>query len=118
MENAEEGGILELACGKGKTIISLETIARLGLWAMVVVNTTSLLKQWADAAYEFLGYEAGIIQQDVVQWRPLTIAMIHTLATGRFHTAEELKHYGAVFFDEAHHLAAPTFNQVCPLFYG
>ncbi|MCA8939509.1 MAG: hypothetical protein KDB07_06865, partial [Planctomycetes bacterium] len=88
------------------------------LWAMVVVNTTSLLKQWADAAYESLGYEAGIIQQDVVQWRPLTIAMIHTLATGRFHTAEELKHYGAVFFDEAHHLAAPTFNQVCPLFYG
>lgn len=117
MENSE-GGILELACGKGKTVIALETIARLKTWSIVVVNTTSLMNQWIGAAEKFLGYTPGIIQQDKVEWKPLTIAMLQTLSADRFQDAKELQNYGAVFFDEAHHLSAPTFNRACPLFHG
>jgi superfamily II DNA or RNA helicase len=84
------------------------------------------MEQWQERIGEFLelraGEKLGIIQGTINDWqRPITLAMIHTLAL----RADEgqlppgfTKHFGVVFFDEVHHLAAPLFVKTAPLVHG
>src|SRR5208282_1369644 len=43
------GGVLQLACGKGKTVVALDLIARRAVPAIIVLDTTQLMHQWTDA---------------------------------------------------------------------
>ena len=116
------GGILNLSCGKGKTVIALWLAAQLQVPFLVVVNNTSLIQQWEERIQEHLQFtgKIGRIQRDTFNWeQPCALAMIHTLA---FHAdtwpAEFQRHWGLIFYDEIHHLAAPLFSRTAPLFYG
>ena len=116
-------GILNLACGKGKTVLALKKIAQRGVPAIVIVNNEGLIDQWRDRALEFLGLredQIGVVQGAKVQWdRPLVLAMIHTLANRAADLPMEIRQrFGTVVFDEVHHLAASTFLKTAPLFYG
>jgi superfamily II DNA or RNA helicase len=117
------GGILNLACGKGKTVLALKKIAYEGWQACVVVGQEHLIGQWKAEAINKLGLpeEAiGIVQQKQAQWdKPIVLAMLHTLSN----RAEELplqirEGIGTVIFDECHHLSAPYFLKSVPIFYG
>ena len=127
-----ENGILNLACGRGKTRLALKKIAQAGVPTLVVVPDSGILEQWRESIYgdpatgvtpslEFDG-ELGIIQGPVFNWaRPLTLALITTLAlrAKAGNIPEELKHFmGLVVFDETHLLGAPVFSLCAPLFYG
>jgi superfamily II DNA or RNA helicase len=110
-------GILSLACGKGKTVISISAWADLGVPGLVVVHTNELRNQWRERILEFTSLrkeDVGIYQGDKADWKkPITIAMVHTLAQRA--QAEELPegfetHFGVVIYDEVHHLGAPYFN--------
>ena len=119
-------GVLNLACGKGKTVLALKKVAQRNHPAIVIVNNTGLLDQWVDRAQEFLGLgksDIGIVQQKRREWdKPLVIAMIHTLA--RLADQEDgipqgvRQRYGTVIFDEVHHLSASTFIKTAAVFYG
>ena len=116
------GGILNLGCGHGKTVVALWLIAKLKVPALIVVNNTSLVTQWRERIEEHLQYEGGVgqVQGDLFDWRhPITIGMIHTLA---FHAdtwpANFRRNWGITIYDEIHHLAAPLFSRTAPLFYG
>jgi superfamily II DNA or RNA helicase len=123
--NDSSGGVLNLACGKGKTVLALKKIASRGYHAVVLVNNAGLLEQWIDRAKEFLGLtddEIGIVQGAKEDWdKPLVIAMIHTLAkraaSGKVLLPTRLK-FGTIVFDEVHHLSAATFLRTAGLFYG
>lgn len=118
-------GILSLACGKGKTVISISAWCDLGVPALVVVHTKELRDQWIERLIEFTSLrreDIGIYQGQVADWKkPITIAMIHTLAQRS--QAGELPdgfehHFGVVIYDEVHHLGAPYFNTTASLGHG
>jgi len=116
-------GILNLACGRGKTVLALKKIAYEGKPAAIVVDKTALLEQWKLEATKHLGIkerDIGIIQEDRFEWdRPFVIASIHSLVN-RVKAGEVpwamREHFGIVVFDEVHHLSAPTFILTAPLF--
>lgn len=119
---AARGGILQLACGKGKTIIALEAIARLGVPVLIVVDNTQLLYQWQKSIEEFLEVPGGVglIQEQTFDWKKwVVMGTYQTLARRAATMPEEVKRwFGAIFWDEAHHVNAPTFSKSADLFYG
>lgn len=121
-----QNGILNLAPGRGKTVLALAHAVTTGCPALVVVHNTYLMEQWQERIAQFLtlpaGARVGIIQESTFDWKqPIAVAMIHTLANlARKGTLppEFFTHFGIVYYDEVHHLAAPFFVTTAPLFLG
>jgi superfamily II DNA or RNA helicase len=121
------GGILNLACGKGKTFLALKQAEYLGCPLLVVVHNTFLMNQWVNEAIPRHvelrpNQRVGIIQGDKFEWKhPISVAMIHTLAArvqeGEI-PPEVWNHFGMVVFDEVHHLSAPLFVTTAPVIQG
>jgi superfamily II DNA or RNA helicase len=121
------GGILNLACGKGKTFLALKHASDLGCPLLVVVHNSYLLNQWIDEAIPkhviLPGEEkVGLVQGQHFDWkRPITVAMIQTLASriedGRL-PPEFSQYFGMVVYDEVHHLSAPVFATTAPAISG
>lgn len=116
------GGVLQLACGLGKTVVALDYIARRSVPAIIVVDTTQLMKQWRDEIELHLDIPngVGLIQGDVFDWKkPLVLATYHSLAARAPQMNEEVRRwFGTAVWDEAHHVAAPMFSRSADLFYG
>lgn len=116
------GGILQLACGKGKTVVALELAATLRIPTLIVVDTTQLVDQWQRAIHDFLDVPGGVgmIGDGQFDWNhPIVIATYHTLARLAATMPEEVRrHFGLIIWDEAHHVAAPTFARSADLFSG
>lgn len=116
------GGVLQLACGKGKTVVALEKIAQGRVPALVLVDNTNLLEQWLDDVKEFLDVPGGVgvIGAGKFDWhKGLVLATYQTLAQRADEMPEEVRRwFGQVFWDEAHHINAPTFSKTADLFYG
>ncbi len=105
-----QGGLVA-PCGSGKTSMMLDAMARIGQPALWTCHTHELLEQTREraiAAFDIPAKEIGIIAGGKVRIGDrLTLALIQTLAKADI---EELaEHFGAIFVDEAHHLAARTF---------
>jgi len=115
-------GTLNLACGRGKTVIALKALAHFGVPAIVVLNSTFLLEQWkAEIATHLDVKSVGIVQGNDISWKghPITLAMIHTLAGRRDKWTQEFRrHFGVAVYDESHHMSAPIFVKGADLFYG
>ena len=120
-----DGGVINLACGKGKTVLGLKKLAGRGYATLVIVNNEGLIEMWADSAKKFLGVsddQIGIVKGPRADWdKPFVIAMIHTLSrrveAGTIPDEARLR-FGTIIFDEVHHLSAQTFLQTAPLFFG
>ena len=116
------GGILQLACGKGKTIIFLEYIARVQVPTLIVIDNTQLLEQWKKEIAKNLDVPGGVglIQGPVFDWqKPIVLTTYQTLAQRADAFPEEARRwFGLVGWDEGHHIAAPTFCRSADLFYG
>jgi superfamily II DNA or RNA helicase len=121
----EDGsGILELACGKGKTVIALHAAQAVGLHTVVFVNEEGLARQWKTRILEHTDLredQIGWIQGDKWDWegKPITIALIQTVCS----RIEEIPaglidQTGIVIYDEVHILGAPWFSQTAGMFKG
>jgi superfamily II DNA or RNA helicase len=121
-----KSGLLNLACGKGKTVMALKLIADRKVPALVVVNNTTLIDQWQDRITQHLGDipgGVGVIQGPPASWdwegRGICVAMIHSLALHSDSIPNGMSRYfGLVIYDEVHHLSAPLFVRTAPMFYG
>lgn len=123
---ANPNGVLNLAPGKGKTVLACKRIVDLGCPSLVVVHNSYLMQQWQERIGDFIemppGEELGIIQGKKFDWQhPVTLAMIHSLGDraedGKL-PGEFSKHFGAVFYDEGHHLSAADFVRTARLCWG
>lgn len=120
------GGILNLGCGKGKTVLALKKISELGVPSLIVVNDGVQVNHWKGEIERHLilppGEKIGEFKGKTSDWkRPVTIATVQTLAA----RAEDGEipvgfsaWFGSVWFDEVHHLAAPWFVLSAPLVAG
>lgn len=118
-------GILNLACGRGKTVIALKHMAQFHVPALVVVNNTTLIDQWEQQINRFLEVQGGvgIVQGPPSTWvwegKGVVMAMLHSLALRYSELPEGFsKYFGNIYFDEVHHLSAEVFSRACPMFYG
>lgn len=105
------------------TPTALEKIAQDQVPALVIVDNTSLFEQWMNAVQTFLDVPGGIgsIAAGVCDWegRGLVIATYHSIAANAEKYPEAMRRYfGNIFWDEAHHVNAPTFSKSVDLFYG
>lgn len=116
-----KSGILNLSCGKGKTVVALKTAATFKLPTLIVVNTAALMEQWKDEIRAHLRVDSiGTIQGPIADWRhPIVVATVQTLSNKRDQWPKEFRRYfGTVIYDECHHMAAPVFVRSADLFYG
>lgn len=116
------GGVLQLACGKGKTIIALEKIAQGKVPALILVDNTNLLEQWLGDIEEFLEVPGGVgvMASGKNDWkRGIVLSTYHTVANRAADMPEEVRRwFGQIFWDEGHHVSAPVFSKTVDLFYG
>lgn len=121
LSGSEQDKILTLACGKGKTVVSLHAAAEGHRFPLlIVVHTNALLDQWRKRISEFYKIpleEVGHIQGKTVRWRGcrVAVAMLHSLVLKKYES-EFYTYWRQVVFDEAHRLGADMFSKASTLF--
>lgn len=130
--SANNNGILNLGCGKGKTKLALKKIAQRGVPTLVVVPDGGILEQWKESVLGnaakglppgllFEG-ELGLIQGPIFNWaKPLTLAFVTTLWKRIEEGAipeEMFRYFGLIVYDEVHQIGAPKFSLTATPFYG
>lgn len=102
-------GCVVLPTGAGKTLLACQMMAEVARSVMVVVPTLDLMEQWAQVVLEHFGLKAGL-------WgggrRELADVTIITYDSALRVVGEHGHRFGLVIFDECHHLAAPTYQQI------
>jgi hypothetical protein len=102
----KDNGLLQLACGKGKTCLALHKIAHEGRNALIIVNQKTILSQWEGAINQFLEFDGciGRVQGAPEKWdwrHPIVIGMLHSLARHPDAVTPEMRRwFGIVIWDE------------------
>ena len=117
------GGILNLGCGYGKTVISCYFIGIWGRKTAILVDKVNLIHQWKDELLTHLDItedQIGVVQGKKWDWeKDIVLCSLHTLARRGDDVPEGFyESFGLAVFDECHHLAAKTFKSVVPRFGG
>jgi superfamily II DNA or RNA helicase len=97
-------GLLIAPTGSGKTVMLLEVARQLGQPTLWLTHRKALMTQGAKRARTFLGIEPGFIGDGQWDIKPLTFAIVNTLA--RRDIEEIKKTFGTVIIDEVHLFAA------------
>jgi superfamily II DNA or RNA helicase len=105
------GGLLEIPCGRGKTVIALKIIAELKKKTLVIVHKGFLLNQWIERIEQFLpGAKVGRIQGQTIdiEDKDIVIGMLQSLSMKEY--PETLfESFGLTIVDECHHISSEVF---------
>jgi len=107
------GGILEVPCGRGKTVLSLKLISLLKKKTLIIVHKEFLMNQWIERANEFLpGAKIGKIQGPIfdVEGKDLVIGMLQTLYD-RALPENAFDSFGLTIVDEVHRIGSEQFSK-------
>jgi superfamily II DNA or RNA helicase len=107
------GGMLVLPCGYGKTVVAIAVALAHGRRTLVVVGKQFLMSQWAAAIARFApSARIGYLWRDrvEVEGADIVLGMLHSMVQ-RTYPADALRSFGLAIFDEAHHVAAESFNR-------
>ena len=110
------GGIINLKCGGGKTVLSLRILVELNKKTMVVVHKDFLMTQWKDRIEEFIPEaKIGKIQQNTIDidGKDIILAMVQSLSMKEY-DKDIFNSFGLIIFDECHHLGAEMFSKCMP----
>ena len=105
------GGLLEIPCGRGKTVMALKILAELGVKTLVIVHKGFLLNQWIERIEQFLpGARVGRIQGQVmdIEDKDIVIGMLQSLSM-KDYPDTMFESFGLTIVDEVHHIAAEVF---------
>lgn len=107
------GGILEVPCGKGKTIMSLKIISILAAKTLILVHKEFLMNQWIDRIADFLpSARVGKIQGPTfdIENKDIVIGMIQSLYDKEYHT-NAFSSFGLTIIDEVHRIGSEQFSR-------
>lgn len=110
------GGLLELECAYGKTVIALNIIARLKAKTLVIVHKEFLMNQWIERIKQFLPTaRIGRIQGKIVdiEGKDIVLGMLQSLSMKQF-KEDTFQTFGLTIVDECHHISSEVFS--CALF--
>ena len=105
------GGLLDIYCGFGKTVLTLKLISMLKLKTLVIVHKGFLADQWVERCEEFLpGVKIGRIQGPIIdiEGKDIVIGMLQTLSMHEF-PEDQFSDFGFTVVDECHHMSAEVF---------
>ena len=107
------GGLIEVAPGEGKTVMSLKIISELKKKTLIVVHKTFLLNQWLERIQQFLpNMRIGKIQGQIVdiEDKDIVIGMLQSLSMKEY-PQDMFDSFGLAIYDEVHHLSAEVFSK-------
>jgi superfamily II DNA or RNA helicase len=107
------GGILEVPCGYGKTIMALNIVSKLSTKTLILVHKEFLMNQWIERIEEFLpGARIGKIQGPIfdIENKDIVIGMIQTLYDKEY-AANTFSSFGLTVIDEVHRIGSEQFSR-------
>lgn len=87
--------------GTGKTDVALQIMAQTATSTLVVAPVRDLMYQWHRRILGGLGYDAGVIGDNVFRVRPVSVT---TYDSAFIHMDKLGNQFGLIVFDECHHL--------------
>ena len=112
-EQKGNGGILEVPCGRGKTVMALKIISNVKKKALIIVHKEFLMNQWIERIDEFLpGAKIGKIQGPIfdVEGKDIVIGMLQTLYD-RALPEKAFDSFGLTIIDEVHRIGSEQFSK-------
>ena len=109
----EGGGLLQLRCGFGKTILALYLFSILKVKTLVIVHKEFLMTQWKERIEQFLPEaKIGTLQQSNIdiEGKDIVIGMLQSISSKKY-GPEIFSEFGMCCFDECHHLGAAVFSR-------
>ena len=107
------GGLLELPCAFGKTVLSLNIIARLKKKTLVIVNKEFLLNQWIERIAQFLpDARVGRIQgpEIDIEGKDIVLGMLQSISQ-KDYDPKVFESFGLTIIDEVHHISSEVFSR-------
>lgn len=111
VETTRSGGLLEIPCGRGKTVMALNIIAQLKKKTLVIVHKGFLLNQWIERIKYFLpNARIGTIQGTTIDIddKDIVLGMLQSLSM-KDYPSSVFSSFGLTIIDEVHHIAAEVF---------
>jgi len=99
--SASRRGCIVMPTGTGKTEVALQIMAQAAVSTLIVAPVRDLMYQWHRRILERLGYDAGVIGDNVFRVRPVSVT---TYDSACIHAEKFGNQFGLVVFDECHHL--------------
>ena len=107
------GGILEVHCGAGKTVMGLKIISLLKKKTLILVHKEFLMNQWIERITEFLpDAKVGKIQAQTfdIEGKDIVIGMIQTLYDKEY-PINTFDSFGLTIIDEVHRIGSEQFSR-------
>lgn len=106
------GGLLELPCAAGKTVLSLNIISRLKKKTFIIVHKEFLMNQWIERIQQFLPKaRVGKIQGQIIdiEDKDIVIGMLQSLSMKEY-PSTLFESFGLTIVDEVHHISSEVFS--------
>ena len=106
------GGLVELPCGGGKTVIGINIISQLRKKTLIIVHKEFLMNQWIERIQQFLpDARIGRIQGQIIDIvdKDIVIGMLQSLSMKEYATGT-FASFGLTIVDEVHHISSNVFS--------
>ena len=116
LETGAGGGLLELPCAYGKTVLALKIISEVKKKTLIIVHKEFLLNQWIERIEQFLpGARVGRIQGQIIdiENKEIVIGMLQSISM-KDYPESTFESFGLTIIDEVHHISSEVFS--CALF--
>ena len=114
----KRGGIINLSCGGGKTVIAIHIISLLKMKTMIIVHKTFLLDQWRERIQHFLPEaRVGIVKAQTtdVEDKDIIIGSLQSLSMKEY-SPRLFEDIGLCIVDEIHRTGTEVFSQALAKF--
>lgn len=108
---SNHGGLLELPCGFGKTVIALNILCKIKKKTLIIVHKEFLVSQWIERIEQFIPMaKIGKIQGKITDIdADIVICMLQSVAM-KDYPIDMFKSFGLTIIDECHHMSAEVFS--------
>ena len=107
------GGLLELPCAFGKTILSLKIVSLIKKKTFIIVHKEFLMNQWIERIEQFLPKaRIGKIQGQIIdiEDKDIVIGMLQSLSMKEY-PSSVFESFGLTIIDEVHHISSEVFSR-------